>query len=207
MEFPSEEEEESGWWTWSGRVREPRPGMACWVVFVYLVQARITQEEGTLMEKMPPSDCPIDKGIFLTIDWYRKEKPTVGGTIPQQVALGCIRKQIEQAMKCGPVSSTPPWSLLQFLLPGFCPALSSCPNFPQWSTVIWTCKAKISFPSQVAFVCHVYLSNGKKAHWDRWEGLGHIQRDARRPESQSLVGKGGWGPVDRGWGGLGGGVM
>jgi hypothetical protein len=42
--------------------------MACWVVFVYLVQARITQEEGTLMEKMPPSDCPIDKGIFLTID-------------------------------------------------------------------------------------------------------------------------------------------
>ena len=42
----------------------------------------------------------------------------VGGAIPGLVVLGSIRKQAEQAMRSKPVSSTPPWPLLQLLPPG-----------------------------------------------------------------------------------------
>ena len=48
--------------------------------------------------------------------------------------LGSIRKQAEQARGSKPVSSTCPWPLHQPLPPG------SCPDFLQWSTVLWKCK-------------------------------------------------------------------
>jgi hypothetical protein len=57
----------------------------------------------------------------LVIDGGRAQ-PTVGGVIPRLVALGSIRKQVEQAMETKPVSSTPPWALHQFLPQGSCPA-------------------------------------------------------------------------------------
>jgi hypothetical protein len=44
----------------------------------------------------------------------------VGGTIPELVLLGAIRKQAEKIKRSKPVSSTPPWPLLQFLLAGSC---------------------------------------------------------------------------------------
>jgi hypothetical protein len=47
----------------------------------------------------------------------------VTGATPGLVVVGAIRKQAEQAIGSKPVSSTPPWSLLQFL------PLGSCLNF------------------------------------------------------------------------------
>ena len=40
----------------------------------------------------------------------------VGGTTPELVVLGSIRKQAEQAMRSKPESSIPPWPLHQLLL-------------------------------------------------------------------------------------------
>lgn len=42
----------------------------------------------------------------------------MGGAIPLQVVLDCINA--EQAVRNQPISSTPPWPLLQFLPPGPC---------------------------------------------------------------------------------------
>lgn len=56
-------------------------------------------------------------GHFLN-DRCRRAKSSLGSTTPGQVALGCIRKQAEQAMAIEPVSSIPSWLLL-----------SSCPDF------------------------------------------------------------------------------
>ena len=47
----------------------------------------------------------------------------VGGVIPGLVVLSSIRKQAEQAMRSKPVSSTPPWSLLQVLPLRFLPCI------------------------------------------------------------------------------------
>ena len=47
--------------------------------------------------------------------------PIVGGAIPELVDLGSIRKQDEQDMVRKSGSSTPPWSLHQFLPSGSCP--------------------------------------------------------------------------------------
>jgi hypothetical protein len=44
----------------------------------------------------------------------------VGGAISGKVIPECTRKQAEQAMGSKPVSSVPPWPLLQFLHPGSC---------------------------------------------------------------------------------------
>ena len=45
----------------------------------------------------------------------------MGGAISGLVVLGTVRKQDEQTMKNKPVSSTPPWLLLHFPLPGYGP--------------------------------------------------------------------------------------
>jgi hypothetical protein len=52
------------------------------------------------------------------------EGPIVGCAIPGLVVLGSIRKQAEQARGSKPVSSIPPWSLHQLLLPDLCEFLS-----------------------------------------------------------------------------------
>jgi hypothetical protein len=56
----------------------------------------------------------------------------MGSAVSEQVVLGDIRKQDEQAMRSMPVSSIPPRFLLQLLSPGPCPAwvpvLSSLSN-------------------------------------------------------------------------------
>lgn len=46
----------------------------------------------------------------------------MGSTIPRQVVLGCIRKEVEQARGSEPVNSIPLWVLLELL---GVPALSS----------------------------------------------------------------------------------
>ena len=68
-------------------------------------------------------------GIFLINDRWGRAQPTVGGASPEQMILGCIRKQAEQAMGSKPASSVPPWPLHQFLLE--VPYLCFCPDFPQ----------------------------------------------------------------------------
>ena len=54
----------------------------------------------------------------------------VGSAILGQVDLGCIRKWAEQTMGIIPLSSTPPWLLLQFLAPG------SCLGFSHWTVAL-----------------------------------------------------------------------
>ena len=80
---------------------------------------------------MPPSDWPVPNlwGALLINDWCTRAQPSVGSAAPRQVALGCIRKQFEQAVKSTSRCriSLPP--LLQFLSPGSCPA-----GLPAWAS-------------------------------------------------------------------------
>lgn len=59
----------------------------------------------TIIEKMPSLDGAVGKPVG----------PIIGGAIPGQVVLGAITKQAEHAMKGEPVSSVPPWLLLELL--------------------------------------------------------------------------------------------
>jgi hypothetical protein len=45
------------------------------------------------------------------------ERPLVGGAIPGLIALGSIRKQVEQVRGSKPVRNILPWPLHQLLLP------------------------------------------------------------------------------------------
>lgn len=76
------------------------------------------------MEKMLPCDWPAGKsvGIFLIDDSRGRAQLTVGGAIPGQAAQDGTRKQAEQTTVGKTVSSTPPRSLLLFVL-------NSCPDF------------------------------------------------------------------------------
>lgn len=57
-----------------------------------------------------------------------------GSATPALVALGFLRQQAEQALKSKPVSTTPPWPLLQSLPPAF------CFKFRSWLPSIIDCK-------------------------------------------------------------------
>lgn len=57
---------------------------------------------------------------FLIAGWHGRAQLSVGGTIPRQLGLGCIRKQAVQARRSKPVRNIPPWLLFQFLFPGPC---------------------------------------------------------------------------------------
>lgn len=54
---------------------------------------------------------------FLINYWFAIVKTTMALDKPRQVILSCLRKQNETGMRSKLVSSTPPWHLLQFLLP------------------------------------------------------------------------------------------
>lgn len=43
-------------------------------------------------------------------------EPTLGGTIPWAVVLGCVRRLAEREPESAPANSVPPWPLLEFLL-------------------------------------------------------------------------------------------
>lgn len=62
--------------TFSNSFRDP-PSLLCWSVCVNLTHNRLIWEEGTLVEKLPPSDAPVDKavGVFswFIIDWGWEE--------------------------------------------------------------------------------------------------------------------------------------
>lgn len=86
-------------------------------------------------------------GIFLTNDRYRRAKSSLGSTTPGQVALGCIRKQAEQAMAIEPVTSIPPWLLLSFL---------------PWLPIVMDCELEVynkPSPTPRLFRLGVYHSN------------------------------------------------
>lgn len=55
-------------------------------------------------------------GIFLINDLCRRAKPRMGSSHPEQVVLGYIRNQAEQAMSSKSVSSMIPTFCLEFLL-------------------------------------------------------------------------------------------
>lgn len=60
--------------------------------------------------------------FFLDQCLNERAQPTVGRATPRYVALGSIRKQIKEVMRNKPVSSVPPWFLLQLPPLGSCPA-------------------------------------------------------------------------------------
>lgn len=62
-----------------------------WLDIVNLTQSRFIWEERTSSEKMLPFDQPI--GIFLIMINVGGAYTTVDLTTPQQVCLGCVRKQ------------------------------------------------------------------------------------------------------------------
>lgn len=79
----------------------------CWLVFVNLAQIRITWEEGTSIEELPPSDWVCGHGWdgVLISDWYWRAQPTVCSVTLEQVIKNCMRNQGEQAMEIRSVSA------------------------------------------------------------------------------------------------------
>ena len=73
------------------------------------------------IKELPLAYWPIgvSVGLFLFNDLLGRDHPTIAGT-PEQVVLGCIRKQAEKAIESKSVSNILPWSLLQSLPPGSC---------------------------------------------------------------------------------------
>lgn len=80
--------------------------------------------EGASFEKMPPRSWteakPGDR--FLIHDFRERTQSIMGGSITGLVAMGSIRKKVEQAMRIKPPNSFHPWPPHQLLTPGFCPA-------------------------------------------------------------------------------------
>lgn len=62
--------------------------MICLLIFISLMETRITWGEGLSIEKLSPSDCPVDRsgGHFLN-DWYEKIQPTVDNASSGLVVL------------------------------------------------------------------------------------------------------------------------
>ena len=105
---------------------------------------------------LPDKTLGISVLNFLVADWYMMTQATVGGVIPEQMGLGCIRKVDGQTMWSKPVGIFPPRPLLRFLTPGVC--LSSWLGFPQSWTVD---KAEIN-PSKVGFsLCFIPATENK----------------------------------------------
>lgn len=87
-------------------------------LFVNLTQARLIREEGTLVEKMPPSDWSIGLwNIILDQRLVWEGSPMMDDVIPGYVILRCVKWQAEQTQGNEPLSSIPPWPLLQLSPP------------------------------------------------------------------------------------------
>lgn len=89
------------------------------------------------------------------LDWWLIERtwPTVGGTIPRQVNLGCIRK----AAGHEPVSS-----ILTSSASGF--YLISFPSFSWWWIMSWKCKPNKPYLPLNCFLFKVFYHNKRKAN-------------------------------------------
>lgn len=79
-------------------------------------------------------------GMLLSAEWCGRAQPTIDGTTPGKVVLGCVRKQAKHRSE--EQASVPLWSLLQFLPPG------SCPGFSLWRTIL---QAEINLSSPSCF--------------------------------------------------------
>lgn len=63
------------------------------ICFVNLSQTRVVGKKWTLIEKLPPSDWPVDKSGGHLLDFSVQKSPaTVGDATLGQVVLVCIRK-------------------------------------------------------------------------------------------------------------------
>lgn len=64
-------------------------------------------------EGLPPSDCPVGLSVGHFHNCWRRAQPTVGGAVPRQVGLSCVRKVAEPARRSQPASRVPsrfpPW--------------------------------------------------------------------------------------------------
>lgn len=88
--------------------------------------------------------------ILLIDEWGKKAQIMGGGTIPRQVALDGVRKQVEKAMGNKLASSISPWPLHPFL------SLGSYLEFLPWlpSVVMYELRVvswKKPFPLQVVY--------------------------------------------------------
>jgi len=98
----------------------------------------------------------------------------VNETISQEwrvslMVLGSIRKQAEQAMRNRPVSSTPPWPLLQFLPP------DSCLELLPWLPSVEECSLRVVtwntfFPKMLLVaMCSTAKETKTDVHVGKWE--------------------------------------
>jgi hypothetical protein len=90
----------------------------------------------------------------------------MGGAIPGLVVLGCIRNQVELAMRSNPVSSTPPWSLHRLLPPGSCPVSVPAFIFFQYEQYCGSISQRNSFLPSLLLIMLFHDSNDNP-NWDR----------------------------------------
>lgn len=92
-----------------------------WTGFVCLLDTKLETSERREPQLMKCLHEIHQWGIFSIINQWRMVQLIERGSIPVLVALGSIRREVEQVIWNKPVSSTPPGHLHQLLSPGFCP--------------------------------------------------------------------------------------
>jgi hypothetical protein len=122
--------------------REDGSRQVCWLDFCQSATSSSLRERIST-KKTPPSDWPVASlgDILLTNNW--------GGRVQLVPPLGSqsvYKKGAEQAMQGKSVSKSSSMVFASF------PALSLCPDFPQWQAMPGTCKPSNSLPPRVALV-------------------------------------------------------
>lgn len=129
-------------------------------------------------EKMPPWDSAVRP--FVSYWSMAKAQLTVGGTICGLEVL-VLQESRQQAIGNKAVSGTPPWPVRGAApASGFRPSLSSCPDFLQYWTAMWTYKVNKPFPPQGAFWSWCLVGATDIPRWTDtkrrekcWQGCSH----------------------------------
>lgn len=89
--------------------------------------ARVVRERGAPVEKISIRSVAVKPvKFFFTSDWWWRVQPTIGGTIPEMVALGSVRKYAERVSRWLPSMASVSDPVSRFL-----PCFGLSPDFFQ----------------------------------------------------------------------------
>lgn len=131
---------------------------------------RISREKKILL------DWPTGKSASHCVDWWlmcdgqAQNSSWQAYAIPTQMISGCIKTQTEQAMRYRLVSSTFPVFYFNFCLQ--VSALSFCPNFSPWWTMMWKYGLN-KLPHKLLLVT-IFYHNNRKLNYHDYETMNQL---------------------------------
>lgn len=141
--------------------------LLCWLVFCQFNPSQNYLRRRSLYWEMPPKDWCLGKSMGHFLDeWFVSEVLTLPLWIVSPMgkwSLSCKRKKAGQAMGSKPVSNTPPQLMLQVLLPGFLPCLSSFIYISTWWTGTGPCSPNQSSTIPFAFGHGLHHNNREQS--------------------------------------------